>query len=49
MPENIMMRKMLRLEEYEGVGGGRKLHNEKLQELYSLPSIIRKPKSRRMY
>jgi hypothetical protein len=29
-------------------GGWRKLHNEELRNLYSLPSIIRKIKSRRM-
>jgi hypothetical protein len=29
-------------------GGWRKLHNEKLHNLYSSPSIIRKIKSRRM-
>jgi hypothetical protein len=29
-------------------GGWRKLHNEKLHDLYSLPSIIRMVKSRRM-
>jgi hypothetical protein len=30
------------------VGGWRKLHNEKLRNLYSSPSIIRMTKSRRM-
>jgi hypothetical protein len=29
-------------------GGGRKLHNEKLHNLYSSPSIIRMIKSRRV-
>jgi hypothetical protein len=29
-------------------GGGRKLHNEELHNLYSSPSIIRMIKSRRM-
>jgi hypothetical protein len=28
----------------EGTGGWRKLHNEKLRNLYSSPSIIRRPK-----
>jgi hypothetical protein len=32
----------------EMVGGWRKLHNEELQNLYSLPNIIRMLKSRRM-
>jgi hypothetical protein len=32
----------------EVVGGGRRLHNEELQNLYALPNIIRVIKSRRM-
>jgi hypothetical protein len=32
----------------EVAGGWRKLHNEELRDLYSLPSIIRIIKSRRM-
>jgi hypothetical protein len=32
----------------EVTGGWRKLHNEELCDLYSLPSIIRMTKSRRM-
>jgi hypothetical protein len=32
----------------EVTGGGRKLHNEELRDLYSSPSIIRIIKSRRM-
>jgi hypothetical protein len=32
----------------EAAGGFRKLHNEELRNLYSLPSIIRMIKSRRM-
>jgi hypothetical protein len=32
----------------EGKGGWRKLHNEELCDFYSLPSIIRITKSRRM-
>jgi hypothetical protein len=32
----------------EVTGGWRKLHNEELRDLYSLPSIIRMIKSRRM-
>jgi hypothetical protein len=32
----------------EVIGGWRKLHNEELRDLYSLPSIITMIKSRRM-
>jgi hypothetical protein len=32
----------------EMVGGWRKMHNEQLHNLYSLPNIIRMIKSRRM-
>jgi hypothetical protein len=32
----------------EVTGGWKKLHNEELHELYSLPNIIRMIKSRRM-
>jgi hypothetical protein len=32
----------------EATGGWRKLHNEELHNLYSLPSIMRMIKSRRM-
>jgi hypothetical protein len=32
----------------EVIGGWRKMHNEELHNLYSLPSIIRIIKSRRM-
>jgi hypothetical protein len=32
----------------EATGGWRKLHNEELHNFYSLPSIIRMIKSRRM-
>jgi hypothetical protein len=39
---------MFGLERDEVIGGWRTLHNEELHNLYSLPSIIRKMKSRRM-
>jgi hypothetical protein len=32
----------------EVTGEGRKLHNEELKDLYSLPNIVRVVKSRRM-
>jgi hypothetical protein len=32
----------------EVIGGWRKLHNEELHDLYSLPSIVRVIKTRRM-
>jgi hypothetical protein len=46
--ENRVIRGIFRLKEEEVTGGWRKLHNEELPNWYSLPSIIRKIKSRRM-
>jgi hypothetical protein len=46
--ENRMLRRIFGLKRYEVTGGWRKLHNEKLCDLYSLPSIIRIIKSMRM-
>jgi hypothetical protein len=48
MFENRVPRRIFGLKRYEMVGGWRKLHNEDLHKLYSLPSIIRMIKSRRM-
>jgi hypothetical protein len=39
--ENRMLRKVFGSKRDEVMGGWRKLHNEKLQDLYSWPSIIR--------
>jgi hypothetical protein len=47
MFENRVMR-MFAPKKDEVTGGWRKLHNEELHNLYSLPSIIRMVKSRRM-
>jgi hypothetical protein len=46
--ENRVLRKIFGLKRDEVTGECRKLHNEKLSDLYSLPSIIRIIKSRRM-
>jgi hypothetical protein len=45
---NRVLRRIFGLKRDEVIGGWRKLHNEKLHNLYSLPSIIRMIKSRRM-
>jgi hypothetical protein len=42
------MRRIFGLKIDEVTGGWRKLHNEELHNWYSLPSIIRMIKSRRM-
>jgi hypothetical protein len=47
MFENRVLR-IFALKRNEVTGGWRKLNNEKLQSLYSSPSIIRMIKSRRM-
>jgi hypothetical protein len=46
--ENSVLRRIFGPKRNEVMGGWRKLHNEKLRDLYSLPSIIRIIKSRRM-
>jgi hypothetical protein len=46
--ENRVMRRIFGLKGDEVTGEWRKLHNEKLHNLYSSPDIIRQVKSRRM-
>jgi hypothetical protein len=46
--ENRVLRRIFGPKRDEVTGGWRKLHNEELHNLYSLPSIIRVIKSRRM-
>jgi hypothetical protein len=46
--ENRALSRIFGLKKDEVMGGWRKLHNEKLHGLYSLPTIIRIIKSRRM-
>jgi hypothetical protein len=46
--ENRVLRRIFGPQRNEVTGDGRKLHNEKLQNLYSSPNIIRIIKSRRM-
>jgi hypothetical protein len=46
--ENRVMRRIFGPKRDRVTGGWRKLHNEELHNLYSLPSIIRIIKSRRM-
>jgi hypothetical protein len=46
--ENRLLRRIFGLQREEVMGGGRKLHNEELHDLYSLPSVIIIIKSRRM-
>jgi hypothetical protein len=46
--ENRVLRRIFVPKRDEVTGGWRKLHNEELHNLYSLPSIIRVIKSRRM-
>jgi hypothetical protein len=46
--ENRVLRRMFRPQRDEMTGGWRKLHNEKLHNLYSSPNIVRITKSRRM-
>jgi hypothetical protein len=46
--ENKVLRRILGPKRDEVAGGWRKLHNEKLNELYNSPNIIRMIKSRRM-
>jgi hypothetical protein len=46
--EKKVLRRIFGPRRDEVTGGWRKLHNEGLRDLYSLPSIIRIIKSRRM-
>jgi hypothetical protein len=46
--QNSMLRRIFGPKRDGMMGGWRKLHNEKLHNLYSSPSIIRIIKSRRM-
>jgi len=46
--DNRVLRRIFGPKRDEVTGEWRKLHNEKLNDLYSLPSIVRVIKSRRM-
>ena len=46
--ENRVLRRVFGLKRDEVTGEWRKLHNEELSDLYSLPNIVRVVKSRRM-
>jgi hypothetical protein len=46
--ENRVLRRIFGLKRKEVTGEWRKLHNEELKDLYSLPNIVRVVKSRRM-
>jgi hypothetical protein len=46
--ENRLLRKVFGFKRDEVTGEWRKLHNEELNDLYSLPNIVRVVKSRRM-
>jgi hypothetical protein len=46
--ENTVLRKVFGAKRDEVTGEWRKLHNEELRDLYSLPNIVRVVKSRRM-
>jgi hypothetical protein len=46
--ENRVLRGIFGLKRDEVIGGSRKLHNEELHNVYSLPIVIRMIKSRRM-
>jgi hypothetical protein len=48
MFENRVLRRIFGIKRVEVTGEWRKLHNEELRNMYSLPSIIRIIKSRRM-
>ena len=48
MFENRVLRKVFGPKRDEVTGEWRKLHNEELSDLYSLPNIVRVVKSRRM-
>jgi hypothetical protein len=49
MFENRVPWRIFGLKKNEVTGGWRKLHNEKLRHLYSLPSFVRMIKSRRRW
>jgi hypothetical protein len=46
--ENRVLKRIFGLKRDEVTGGWRKLHNEELRDLYSVPSIIRMMKSKGM-
>jgi len=46
--ENMVLRRIFGLRRDEVTGEWRRLHNEKLNDLYSTPNIVRVIKSRRM-
>jgi hypothetical protein len=46
--ENMILRRIFEFKRDEVIGGWRKLHNEKLHNLSSSPSIIRMLKPRKM-
>ena len=48
MFENRVLRRVVGSKRDEVTGEWRKLHNEELRDLYSLPNIVRVVKSRRM-
>ena len=48
MFENRVLRRLFGLKRDEVTGEWRKLHNEELSDLYSLPNIVRVVKSKRM-
>ena len=48
MFENRVLRRIFGPKRNEVTGEWRKLHNEELSDLYSLPNIVRVVKSRRM-
>ena len=48
MFENRVLRRVFGSKRDEVTGEWRKLHNEELRDLYSLPNIVRVVKSRRM-
>ena len=48
MYENRVLRKIFGPKRDDVTGEWRKLHNEKLRDLYTLPNMVRVVKSRRM-
>ena len=46
--ENMVLRRLFEPRRDEVTGEGRRLHNEELNDLYSLPNIVRGIKSRRI-